>query len=64
MNEERKIIRFIEGSTKGKDLIKKEETKKIIGRSPDYFESLIMIEKAFFDKESKIWVKPRGRGFI
>lgn len=64
LNEERKIIRFVEDSNKGKELIKKEEMKKIIGRSPDYFESLIMFEKFSFDKEKKYWVKPKGRGFI
>lgn len=64
LNEERKIIRFVHGSNKGKELIKKEEMKRIIGRSPDYFESLIIREKFNFLSEEELWIKPTGLGFI
>ena len=64
LNEERKIIRFVEGSTKGKELIKKDEMKKIIGRSPDYFESLLMIEKFKFKEIKENWVRPKGVYFL
>lgn len=61
--DERKVIRFVENSMKGKDLIKKSEMKKVIGRSPDYIESLIMKKKFDFDEEDK-WVKPIGLGLL
>ena len=61
---ERKIIRFLEDSPKGKELIKKPEMKNIIGRSPDYMESLIMFKKFEFDKNKNKWIKPKGLGFI
>ena len=61
--DERKVIRFVGNSMKGKELIKKNEMKKVIGRSPDYIESLIMKKKFDFDEEDK-WVKPIGLGLL
>ena len=38
--------------------------KNIIGRSPDYMESLIMFKKFEFDKNKNKWIKPKGLGFV
>lgn len=65
LNQERKIIKFVSDSLKGKELVKKAEMKKIIGRSPDYFESLLMIEKVAIDFETEDeWVLPTGSFYI
>ena len=61
--EERKVVQFVDLSVKGKEIIDKEAMKRIIGRSPDYIESLLMRE--YFDfLESDEWVRPTGLGYI
>ena len=57
--KERKCIRADENaSDKGFCIIKKQEMKKIIGHSPDYFESLFM--RMIFDIKQTHYRRPKG----
>jgi hypothetical protein len=57
--KERKCIRADESaSDKGFCIIKKAEMKKIVGHSPDYFESLFM--RMIFDIKKTKHCKPKG----
>lgn len=61
--KERKCIRANEeNADKGFTLIKKSIMKKIVGHSPDYFESLMMIK--IFDLKKKLHSKPKGLCWI